>query len=207
MIATGSATRSPAKIFGSAAGSMIRRRMIRTARTEILCRPDQPSLNSAKAEITGHDDRIEAFEKGECDLRQRSDAEDVREHRKQRDLRDRIAHEENRLEQVAPKRRSRHRGRETEYRPARRAQIPPAPGRWSPRHDRQVVHCRSPPPALPTPAPGSATSRDWTNPLPTATCHSSSSSGIEYQRPMIFLDLRDHCTTCSSVPIRWPLST
>ena len=37
-------------------------------RSEILSRPDQPGLDSAKAEITSHDDRIEAFEKGECDL-------------------------------------------------------------------------------------------------------------------------------------------
>ena len=59
------------------------------------------TLDPAKAEIARHHDRIEAFEKGECDLRGCSDAEYIGENGKQGDLRNRIADEENRLEQIA----------------------------------------------------------------------------------------------------------
>src|SRR5262249_53443115 len=78
----------------------------------ILCAPKQPRLDAAKAEIARHHDRIEAFEKGECDLRGRSDAEYIGENGKQGDLRYRIADEENRLEQNADEGGTRHTARE-----------------------------------------------------------------------------------------------
>src|SRR5882724_4799169 len=71
---------------------------------------------------------------------------------------------------------------QTEYRQAQRAQNPPAPGRRSPRHGRSVVHCRSPSPAPPKPAPDSATDAirpiRYRRPLATtAATRESSTSG------------------------------
>src|SRR5262249_56608355 len=72
-----------------------------SAGAAILRAPNEPRLDAAKAEIARHHDRIEAFEKGECDLGGRSDAEYIGENGKQGDLRYRIADEENRLEKIA----------------------------------------------------------------------------------------------------------
>ena len=68
MIATGSATRSPEKIFGSAAGNMTRRRMIARLAPKFRAVQIRSRLNFAESEITSHHDRIEAFEKGKGDL-------------------------------------------------------------------------------------------------------------------------------------------
>src|SRR5262245_47943082 len=73
---------------------------------------DVCSSDLAECEISRHHDRVQALEAGERDLRGRADAEDIGEHGKQRDLGDRVAEEEDRLEQVADRDRARHRGRE-----------------------------------------------------------------------------------------------
>src|SRR5262249_61474147 len=66
----------------------------------VLRAPDQPRFHRAEAEIARYHDWIEALEKGEGNLRRRTDAEDVGEHGEQADLRYWIAEEEDRLEQV-----------------------------------------------------------------------------------------------------------
>src|SRR3954470_509079 len=83
-----------------------------TAGAAILRSPDQPRLHRAEPEIARHHDRIETLDEGERDLRRGADAEDVGEDGEQRDLGDRVADEEDRLEQVADQHGPRHRRRE-----------------------------------------------------------------------------------------------
>ena len=57
---------------------------------------------------------------------------------------------------------------------------------------------------VPDPPAGPGSRRDSTSPLLTASCHTSSSSGIEYQRATkvrACVRLGHHRTICSSVPI------
>src|SRR4026209_1849324 len=109
MIATGSATRRPEKMLGSAAGNITRDRMVARLAPPFCALPISRVCPRREPEKPRHHDRVETLDEGERDLRGRSDAEYVGEDGEQRDLGNRVADEEDRLEQGADQHGARHR--------------------------------------------------------------------------------------------------
>src|SRR5215475_7508717 len=191
MIATGSATRSPEKMLGIVAGKMTRRKI------------------AAQAEIARHHDRIEALEKGECDLRRRSDAEYIGENGKQGDLRYRIADEENRLEQIAHERGPRHRAGEWNSNERREQEAGESPRN----RDACVIDERPAADFRRERGPNPPRARKQTGFHETARDRHLPNQKQQWdrvptpnQRPGLREGLSAHRTTSSSVPIIWPLS-
>src|SRR5271166_1360761 len=176
----------------------------------VLRTPDQPRLHAAKPEIARDHDRVETFEKRERDLRGRSDSEDIGKDREQRDLRDRIADEEDRLEQVAYERGARHRDGEWNADQYGKSETGERTGN---RHARMMdqgaiagfVHQRR-------------EDRPWTRQQAgvnqaARNRHLPEEEQQRYRIPTGDVapdrgrhQTCDHCTNRSSVPIIWPLS-